>query len=318
MVMQPTTPIARAESVRHLTLRPGVELRREGSAWVSDPIAAGIAWTELVPSWEIEGDGQSELMVEVGGRWYSLGKWGDGKTSVNGQRGDGVNVYTDTLVVRQPGPSVRLRLETRKGAPELRWLQLSFSAGVPAFAPFSGRPIAPLDVPIRAQGDYPNGGVLCSPTSVSMTLWYWANLLNRPGLDSDVPEVQAGVFDPAWGGTGNWTFNAAFASDKPGMVGKVARLRDTDDLEAWLRAGVPVITSVSYDLLKGKDKKGENDGHLVVVVGVDAEGRYIFNDPGRKPIRLVYERDAFLRAWASSRNTVYLIFPRRWITPALP
>lgn len=317
--------VNRDEAKRHRHLQLGTDLLWIGDRWVADVASPDIAWTELVSSWELNpsASGNFEIFLIQGGERFSLGRWGldpAWRRSFDGQQTAGGVVYTDTFVTRRPGSAIRIEIVPQVPVtfPPLESLWLSFSAGVPAPSAWSGREIAPLPVPIRAQGDYPNGGVLCSPTCVSMVLQFWAAQSNRPELDADVPAVQTGVFDPTWGGTGNWPFNTAFASARPGLSARVARLRDLNDLEDWLRHGVPVITSVSYDLLKGKPTKGENDGHLVIVVGVDASGQLIFNDPGRKPVRLVYDRSAFERAWATSRNTVYLVHPRHWVTPVLP
>ncbi len=313
--------------MQHLTLVAGVGLERKSDTmWASQIIQPEIDWTELIPSWDVENTslgGSIEVFVETVGDRFTFGQWGlTRRSSVNDQKRPAGTLFTDTLVANQPGKPVQFFVQLRPSAlgdlPTLNWLKVSLSAGLPTPSVWDGKPIAPHAVPIRSQGDYPGGGVLCSPTSVSMVLSYWAKELDQPILDSDVPEVQNCVHDPAWGGTGNWSFNAAFAATKPGLTAQVARLRDTAELDSWIRAGVPVVTSVSYDLLKGKEARGENDGHLVVVVGVNAQGDYIFNDPGKRPNRLEYPRTSFLRAWASSRNTVYLIYPTKWSVPDLP
>ncbi|MBX3117677.1 MAG: peptidase C39 family protein [Fimbriimonadaceae bacterium] len=166
-----------------------------------------------------------------------------------------------------------------------------------------------LLVPQRCQGDYPNGSAICSPTATSMILAYWANKLNRPELDEGVERVCAAVNDPNWPGTGNWPFNTAYAGSFPGMRGLVARLESSATLEQLIAKGIPVACSVSYDLLKGKDKQGKKDGHLVVCVGFTKNGDPIFNDPGKRIVRQTYDRWAFERAWATSNRTTYLIFP---------
>lgn len=166
-----------------------------------------------------------------------------------------------------------------------------------------------LFVPRRCQGDYPNGGVICSPTSLSMIMGYWAEKLNRPELDEGVEKVCAGVFDPNWPGTGNWPFNTAYAGSFPGMRAFVAQLRSSKVLEELTAKGIPVACSVSYDLLKGKGVRGKNDGHIVVCVGFTKSGDPIFNDPGRKEVRLTYNRWDFERAWATSNRTTYIVFP---------
>ena len=81
-----------------------------------------------------------------------------------------------------------------------------------------------LPVPTRSQLDYAGGGAWCSPTSVSMVLSYWSMQLGRSDLNRDVPEVAAAVYDPGWPGTGNWSFNTAYAGSFPGMRAYVTRL----------------------------------------------------------------------------------------------
>lgn len=314
-----------ASTCQNLLLEPRKALTWETNQWVSGEIDPGIAWVDVVPSWDVEGTesgGHVEVKIERGGEKYSFGPWSlKGRTSIENQKGSAGALYTDTFVPSVSGGGAKFTVTLVAGPggemPRLRWLRLAFSAGKGDELPWRGEAIEALAVPIRAQGDYPGGNVLCSPTSVSMVLNYWAKQLNRPLLDADVPIVQACVHDVAWKGTGNWAFNTAFATTRPGLSAYVARLANVNTLEEWLKKGVPVITSVSYGLLKGKPARDDNDGHLVVAVGVDRDGNIVFNDPGKKPNRLTYGRQAFERAWAVSNNTVYLIHPDRWDVPAL-
>lgn len=148
-----------------------------------------------------------------------------------------------------------------------------------------------------------------------MVLAYWARVLKRPSLDRDVPVVVEGVFDPKWPGTGNWPFNTAYAGSLPGMRAYVTRLTDVSELEDWVVRGVPVVVSVCYDLLRGRPRQRDS-GHLVVCVGFTANGEVTVNDPGtRANVRKTFPREDFVRAWANSRNTVYLIYPHTWRPP---
>lgn len=288
-------------------------------------------FSSVVPSWN--GSAPSGAYMEIriqpmisNSPDFILGRWSEGdagakRTSINDQKSPVGSVETDTLILKDWSTSVKVTVDCFPGSKgnvaKLDRFHLFLGGRVWAltgsWSPHSWNTL--LDVPYRAQAKYVGGGVLCSPTSVSMILSYWSKKLEWPGLDFDVPDVQRGVFDPGWNGTGNWPFNVAFAGSLPGMTGYVTRLIMIEDIEKFIASGVPVATSVSYDLLKGKPKKGANDGHLVVVVGFDKEGRPIFNDPGRNVVRMVYERDAFERAWASSGKTVYLIHPEGWNIP---
>jgi hypothetical protein len=92
------------------------------------------------------------------------------------------------------------------------------------------------------------------------------------------------------------------------MRAYVTRLARVEELEAFIQAGVPVVASVTYSLLKGQPDKG--DGHLVVVIGFGENGDVIINDPGtRISMRKSVARDRFAAAWSKSHKTVYLIHP---------
>jgi hypothetical protein len=137
-----------------------------------------------------------------------------------------------------------------------------------------------------------------------------------------VPEVAHACFDRVYNGTGNWPFNTAFAGSLPGLRAYVTRLSDIRQLEDWVAAGIPPIVSVSYDLLKGK-AKDEDPGHLMVCNGFTETGDIVLNDPAHHPergevARRVFPRDNFLKGWARSRNTVYLLYPENAKLPADP
>jgi hypothetical protein len=168
-------------------------------------------------------------------------------------------------------------------------------------------------VPARTQLGWPGGHGWCSPTSTDMALAFWSKKLSRPELDLPVPDVAHAIFDPTFGGTGNWPFNTAFAGSFPGIRAYVTRFGDIRELEDWAVAGIPTIVSVSYAVLK--DAPRENDpGHLMVCDGFTSNGDIVLNDPAYhaergERCRRVFLRANFLKAWASSRNTVYLIYP---------
>lgn len=162
--------------------------------------------------------------------------------------------------------------------------------------------------------NYPNGNVICSPTTVSMIMSYWGSELQRPDIDRDVPEIVKAVYDTNWKGTGNWPFNTAYAGSFEGMRGYVARMTDLSELEDWIVAGVPVGLSLCYDRLRGKGP-GPN-GHLVVCVGFTPDGDPIINDPGtRQNVRKIFPRKNLIDAWAYSRNAAYLIYPDKVVVP---
>jgi uncharacterized protein YvpB len=291
-----------------------------------------IAWDELVPSWNYHSrEGGLILKVRViypdhETAWYCLGEWSWNGTnpprrSINGQKDADGRVNTDTLKMLRPGGGgIQCRLELTgpdRDISKLRLLTLAFSTALTNAgpSPFSAtNSLPPLSVPEHSQADYPEGiNSWCSPTATAMVLEYWGKKLGRDDLKYSVPEVARLVNDPNWPGTGNWPFNTAFAGAHEGIRAYVSRLADVDELERWVGSGVPVACSVSYRRLRGIDQSGE--GHIIVCVGFDEQGNVIVNDPGRKAVRQVYTRANFIRAWAESRNTVYLIYPETMAVP---
>jgi hypothetical protein len=325
-----STPPPQAEGARRLVVFRSLDsfskTEENGEfVWTSKVIEPGFPWCELVPSWNVDMAPGQTMRIEARAvypdrttRYYNLGHWSPDdklapRESVTKQKdGDG-DVLTDILSLRLPATGVQVRLVFGHDDPRLKLLTLGFlpneerrSAREPNKRAWG----KVIEAPRRSQMSYPNGNVLCSPTSVSMVLWHWANELGRPELNRDVPEVAAGVFDKNWPGTGNWPFNTAYAGAFPGMIGYVSRFNDVRELEDWIEAGFPVITSISYNLLRGNGRKPGGDGHIVVLVGFTREGDPVFNDPGRsKDVRQIYKRSDFEAAWRHAQRTVYLIHP---------
>ena len=317
----------------------GAEQDGDGSVWVSPVLAAPAPWEELVVSWNAVVPPGCGLKIEARAilpdrttAYYTMGLWADDvagqpRMSVNGQKDEDGDVLTDTLVLNQPAQPVQLRLTwrgTNVAAGRVKFLGLSFASraqGVSSPAPDRRAWGRVLAVPERSQLSYEGGENWCSPTCVSMVLGYWAQVLGRPELNLDVPEVVAGVFDPSWPGTGNWPFNTAFAGKFSGLRAFVTRCRGIPDLEAHVAAGVAPILSVSSDVLNGR-VRDRVSGHLVVCVGFTDTGEVVLNDPGvslakGQKVRRIVSRDRLLKAWAHSRQSVYLIHPEGHPVPTL-
>lgn len=297
------------------------------STFVSSELTPRRPWDQLIASWNVSSNVPLHLEVRARfgdrySRYFSLGHWSLAtnefpRASVNGQADPDGDVQTDTLVLTRPASALQLRVHfpgATNPSPTVRFLVLSlFDSKSPA-KPSTPSVPAPhvIDVPLRSQADYPEGITQwCSPTSLTMVLAHHGHTLNRTDLQHDVRQVAHAVFDPSWPGTGNWSFNVAFAGTQPGLRAFAARLPDFDTLEAWIRRDIPVIASVSLALLRGKPSPEKGDGHLIVVVGFDSEGRVVINDPGVRleRVRQNVPLETFLRAWAHSRNTVYLVYP---------
>ena len=317
-------------------------------------VKPGFAFDEVIPSWNVgagrdggraeDGAVKIELRVHnplpgskgepkggTKGGWMNLGAWSRGadwapRESEKGQSDASARVSTDTLVAKSlvDRVDVRLTLTTRSGAkrPTLKHLSLAFcntKEKAPAGDPVREAWGKTVDVPQRAQGNYPRGSVLCSATSTSMLLDYYAGRLGRPELDRDVPEVESGVWDKVYNGAGNWPFNAAYVGSFPGLTAAVARFDSIADLETLVAAGYPVACSVSFDLLRGKPLSAGESGHLIILVGFTEDGTPVVNDPAFKSgVRKTYPREDFLRGWDYSDHTVYLYRPEEEAFPTDP
>ena len=296
-------------------------------------LKSGIHFNELIVSWNA--DLPKDCYIGIQARtssagtttkYFNLGIWSRNSTqhprqSQTGQKDDKGDVSTDTLILFQPANSLQICLTLGSAgnspASKLKFLGLSLadtnvSAGeLPPQTNAWGKVIA---VPERTQMIYPDGKTLCSPTTVSMIMGHWAQVLRRPELDRAVPEIVDAIYDSEWRGSGNWSFNMAYAGSFPGMRAYVARFSSVAELETWIAHNIPVGISLDYDRLRGKGP-GPN-GHLVVLVGFTKDGDPIINDPGTSEhVRKTFFRKNLIDAWACSRNTVYLIYPENATVP---
>ena len=153
-----------------------------------------------------------------------------------------------------------------------------------------------------------------------MVLGLWGYL---PGTcEPRVRNAVEGVFDWIYDGHGNWPFNTAYAATF-GHEGYVARFTSLAKAEEYVAAGVPVIMSIAWGRgdLTGADIDSTN-GHLFVLVGFDASGNPIVNDPAspsNESTQRTYLRAELEPLWLqSSGGTVYLIYQQGAAVPTLP
>lgn len=298
---------------------------------LSPEIKSQMPWNELIVSWNADAPAGTFLKVEARAispdhatKFYTLGNWSlDDKlfprTSVRGQKDADGKVDTDTLVLAQPAAAAQIRVTlggTNGARPTLKFLGVSFSnTKVPPAARPPNRAAwgKIISTPEHSQHGYPNAKGWCSPTSLSMVLSRWAEILNRPEMDLPVPEVAAKVYDHDYAGTGNWPFNTAFAGSFSGMRSYVTRFDDLAEVEDWIAAGIPVILSARWDWLQ-PGRPFDNDGHLIVCIGFTENGDVVINDPATRldrgeSVRHIYQRADVIHSWSQSHNVVYLVYP---------
>ena len=294
---------------------------------------------------------------------YILGRWAEDtstihRTSVPAQGDDLATVAIDTLIARS-GRSLKtwqltvslLREPGSTATPSVSMVgamasRLPEKVKKEPVSALGGAEGITLDVPTYSQethiGHYPqyNGGgeAWCSPTSTAMVLAYWQQ---RTGNASYGPsEAELATIEPAghpdpqvdyaatqtydwnYDGTGNWPFNTAY-SGSYGLESFVTRLRSLTEAEQFIKAGIPLVASVSF-------KKGEltgagygTNGHILVIVGFTPDGDVVVNDPAshliqsNNQVRVVYDRAEFESVWVPrSGGIVYVIHPAGQQLPA--
>ncbi|GHO52633.1 C39 family peptidase [Ktedonobacter robiniae] len=306
-------------------------------------------FTTSVASWNAETPAgtwiETHIRVLENGtwtHWYDLPIWANDfstikRHSIDGQYDDGGSIATDTFFTGDtPATAYQLSLTLFTTSPTVT----PDIRRVTAFASYDSDPahtpqVAPdqhiwgrsLNVPQRSQMlpeynglGYGGGGeVWCSPTSTSMVMAYWSNLLHYPKLTQTVPDAARDTYDFTYEGTGNWPFNTGY-SGSYGLRSFVTRMYSLSQIEQWIKFGVPIVVSLAY-------KKGElpgtpipsSGGHLLVVKGFTASGDVITNDPAAASddaVQIVYPRQAFQNVWLKySNGTTYVIYPELWPTP---
>jgi len=209
----------------------------------------------------------------------------------------GVQVDVDVIKSTQPFDGIEVR------APGVEFNALMFST------PLRNEPSMPyigtariLDVPPRSQYVVDGERGWCSPASLSMLNAYH-------GLDRDVPTTAWAVFDRAYNGTGNWSFNVAY-SGSLGLRAAVVHLRNLDHAQRLIDAGIPIAISYGWsgDELPGAPIE-HSDGHLAVLCGFTANGDCAVNDPAAPNVRVVYPRAALERVWLRNNGTAYAVAP---------
>jgi Peptidase_C39 like family len=307
------------------------------------------SWTASTPhgSWlQVEMRGRTG--AGAGTKWYVMGRWasddpGEGgdihRTSVPGQGDANGNVDIDTFVAKTSLTAYQLRVTLfrapgKKVRPVLRSVGAMASlvpqrATVPV-SPLGGAEGIELKVPPYSQnihkGQYPEydggGEAWCSPTSTSMVVSYWKRGPSKQDMswvdpsyaDPQVDYAARNTYDYNYQGTGNWPFNPAYAG-RYGLNGFITRLRSVNELERFIKAGIPVVTSQSFKASELPGAGYSTNGHLFVVVGFTKSGNPIVNDPASSSdavVRHVYRRADFENVWlrsSSSGGIAYIMYP---------
>lgn len=306
--------------------------------WQTRPVETAIAFTELLPSWNVVAEANSGLKLLVRTRdqttgqwsgWLYIGSWGtttdEGKDAIASDFGQ---VKVDYLVLDQPADAFEMRVvferDTEAPAGELGLRKLVAVVSGPAawadacyVAPTATLPGTPranvqpmdeidLNVPYRSQQVLPEAlrSRTCSPTSTSMVIAY-------RGVDLTTLENANRIFDEEYDIYGNWGRAVARAGEL-GLDAELVRFRTWGQVRETLAAGQPIIASIRFG--KGEfpsNPMSSTAGHLIVIRGLTAEGDAIVNDPAFREggEAIVYAADELARAWLGHGGVGYLVGP---------
>lgn len=318
----------------------------EAGAWTSPWATPGFGATAIIPSWEATTPGRTLVRVELRaqdasgrtGTWDTVADWARTDRPVprrtySGQTDDLGRVSADTWFATSAVTSYQLRVTLMRPKGSSKAVSLERVGAVASADASAARPTSQpgpaagtvLPVPTYSQmvhsGHYPawggGGEAWCSPTSLAMVLAYHGIAPTPTGItaghaDAVVDHTAKMVYDHGYRGTGNWAFNTAYAATLVAGDSYVTRMRDLREAEDFIASGVPLIVSIAFgrNQLAGAPISASN-GHLLVVVGFEADGDVVVNDPAgatNAEVRRVYDRAQFERIWiAASGGTAYVV-----------
>lgn len=318
----------------------------EAGTWTSPWATTGFGATAIIPSWEATTPGRTLVRVEIRaqdaagrtGTWDTVADWARTnrpvpRTTFSGQTDDLGRVSADTWFAASAVSAYQLRVTLMRPRGSSKAVSLERVGAVASADASTPRPTSQpgpaagtvLPVPTYSQmvhsGHYPawggGGEAWCSPTSLAMVLAYHGVAPAPSGItaghaDAVVDHTAKMVYDHGYRGTGNWAFNTAYAATLVGGDSYVTRMRDLREAEDHIAAGVPLIVSIAFgrNQLAGTPISASN-GHLLVIVGFEADGDVVVNDPAgatNAEVRRVYDRAQFERIWiAASGGTAYVV-----------
>ncbi len=272
--------------------------------------------------------------------WYVMGRWASGdqdimRTSKNRQGDPWSTIWTDTFSIDDVANGVmlekyQLRLTLYRAPGQWQsprvWHLGAMSSYVPdrfEVAPSAGRIAWGTELPVPRysqnihSGHYPEydggGAAWCSPTSTEMVVEYWGRgpseedtaWVNPEYPDHTVNHAARMVYDYQYDGAGNWPFNTAYAATFAGLDAKVTRLHSLDEVERFVKAGIPIVVSISFLSSEMEGANYSTSGHLFVIIGFTATGDVIINDPASSSndaVRNVYKRHQVETAWQRTKR----------------
>lgn len=289
-------------------------------------------FSELILSWNAfrpRGKGKFLFFVSVKhnswSNWYKIAEWSsESQQTFEFSKNPFVHCkYVRVELKRRKAEAFKIKVQVEKGA-KLSDLKALFVC-LSDLSKFcinkpnkESKSTVIRGIPIQSQMmlNHPRRRDLCSPTSLSMLIKYFAGYDKiEESLKDYVPTFAKRVHDDGVLDIyGNWSLNVAqaYESTKGDVFFRVQRLNGFNDLYRYLTQKIPVAVSV----------RGPLDGailpykmgHFIVVAGWDQKRQTLLCiDPAfssNKKTMRAYKIDSFLQAWGASRNLSYVALPK--------
>lgn len=309
------------ESPFHLRPGPGRAVVRESRVERS-----ALPFRDLLVSWNVDAPARTAFVVELRvsesgdaawSPWMHVGDWGAPAFAPPLDRRiascDGGRVDVDHFRGERAFRAAQLRLTAyaTAGEPtlEIRRAKLCFAdreRAVAPIEPLAARPLGTvLDVALRSQKAEASeiASRICSPTSVAMVLAF-------RGVDATTLAVAERAYDPVHAIYGNWPRNVQ-AAYSFGVRGYLTRYADWNAVERAIADGTPIVVSIAArDGQLAGAPYASTEGHLLVLVGFDARGDCVVNDPAAPDAasaRRTYRREDMDVVWMRRGGTAYVL-----------
>jgi len=274
----------------------------------------------VVCSWNVDMPSGTGIRTEVRAyngswtSWFEIARQGTipgGITRVKGSRTNGID--DDTLIL----PSLYSRIEYRVTlytntvgvTPTLRLMSVCYAdtnTNVLNVEPVPPGVTTSLAVPFRSQNwSTVDPCCICGPTSMSMAMAFNGAFLSTEYIVTEEKDTYNGIY-------GNWPFIAQEAA-KYGFKSYFSRANNQQPLRDCIYAGYPVEFGMAYSAGQLTNSPiSSTDGHLVLVVGIAANGDYICNDPAGSDSRwdhVTYLKSEIANVWLTHSATVIPCIP---------
>ncbi len=307
---------------------------------VTPPVEVSHGFHRAIPSWNLLQPEGSSYQVEfrargANGCWTS---WFSNETPEATQepyKNPMVSWDIDQLLSKETMTAFQLRVHLRRESanhpsPALRTLYLASKHSpweerrtdvalpqtslkresflVPGMGRDSYSSVGPISLPFVYQHDLDPGigGRICSPTSVSM-------VLQGAGIKVEALEVARLAYHSGYKIYGVWPL-AVHAAYQLGLKGWVQFINSWREAESYLRKGIPLVTSIAFSDGDLKEPPyPPTEGHLLVLLGIDEQGRPITHDPHLprdQGAYLHWNREDFSKAWLERGGVAY-VFPSK-------